>query len=95
MSGGPSNNSFKGFESQPSTSAPRCGDTWTTDPGTSSNPPATIPTYLGVIVSSSITKSGSLITGNIPMIVIVRTDPGYAPNAGHPGTGTVVAVFCR
>ncbi|MFL6215727.1 MAG: LamG domain-containing protein [Blastocatellia bacterium] len=95
MSGGPSNNSFKGFENQSSTSAPRCGETWTTDPGNSSGPPSTIPTYMGVIVSSSITKSGSRISGSIPKIVVVRTDAGYAPNPGHAGTGTVVAVFCQ
>jgi hypothetical protein len=26
-------------------------------------------------------------------IVVVTTDPGYAPNPGHPGTGQVVATF--
>jgi len=95
MSGGPSNNSFKGWENQNSTNPPRCGGTWTTDPGTSSVPPATLPSYMGVIVSSAISKSGSNITGNIPKIVIVRTDVGYDSNAGHAGTGTVVAVFCQ
>ncbi|HEY9233202.1 MAG TPA: hypothetical protein VIS78_13695, partial [Blastocatellia bacterium] len=65
-----------------------------TDPGNSSEPPATIPTYMGVIVSSSITKSGSNISGAIPKVVIVRTDAGYDSNPGHAGTGTVVAVFC-
>jgi hypothetical protein len=40
------------------------------------------------------TKSGPTIAGNIPQIAIVLTDPGYEPNPGHEGTGTVVAVFC-
>jgi hypothetical protein len=50
---------------------------------------------MAIIVSSSINKSGSTISGNIPKIVIVRTNAGYAGNPGHAGTGTVVAVFCQ
>jgi hypothetical protein len=50
---------------------------------------------MAVIVSSTIAKSGSNIMGNIPEIVIVQTAPGYAPDPGHPGTGTVVAVLCH
>jgi hypothetical protein len=50
---------------------------------------------MGVVVSSAINKSGSTISGNVPKIVVVKTNPGYAPNPGHPGTGTVVAVYCH
>ena len=28
------------------------------------------------------------------MLVVIQTDPGYQPNPGHAGTGTVVAVTC-
>jgi hypothetical protein len=49
---------------------------------------------MAVVVSSQVTGSGSIITGNISKIVIVKTDPGYAPNVGHAGTGTVVATVC-
>ena len=49
---------------------------------------------MAVIASSSITKSGATISGNVPKIVIVKTNPGYEPSPGHAGTGTVVAVFC-
>jgi len=48
-----------------------------------------------VIVSSLITKSGSIESGNIPMMVTIHTDPGYSPNPGHEGTGTVTAVVCQ
>jgi hypothetical protein len=24
----------------------------------------------------------------------VQTNPGYGPNPGHPGTGTIVATLC-
>jgi hypothetical protein len=44
--------------------------------------------------SSSILKNGSVIWGNIISIVVVVTDPGYAPNPGHPGTGTIIATYC-
>jgi hypothetical protein len=49
---------------------------------------------MAVIVTSSVDKSGSTISGNNVHIVIVKTDPGYAANPGHAGTGTVVAVIC-
>jgi hypothetical protein len=49
---------------------------------------------MGVIVSSSISKLGPNISGDVKQIIVVTTDPGYADNPGHPGTGTVVATFC-
>jgi CSLREA domain-containing protein len=92
LSGGTAPSSFKGFVD--GATLPACGFNWTTDPGSSSHPPATIPAYMAVIVSSSITQSGSLVSGNAVHVVIVKTKPGYAPDPGHPGTGTVVAVIC-
>jgi len=92
MSGGPGPNAFKGFESGNSTAA--CGGTWTSQPGNNSNPPATIPQFMAVLVSSSVQKNGSVITGNIKKIVVVKTNSGYGPSPGHWGTGQVVAVLC-
>jgi len=93
LSGGSAPNSFKGFANTPVT-APTCGGSWSSDPGNSSGPPSSVPSYMEVIVSSNITKSGSTISGNIVEIVIVKTDPGYASDPGHAGTGTVVGVVC-
>jgi hypothetical protein len=93
LSGGSAPASFKGFED--STKPPTCGTGWTTDPGNSTPPPSgPLPSYMGVIVANSITQSGSTISGNTPHIVVVTTNPGYAPNPGHAGTGTVVAQVC-
>jgi hypothetical protein len=36
-------------------------------------------------------QSGSTISGDTVHIVVVQTKPGYQPDPGHPGTGTVVA----
>jgi len=94
LSGGAAPSSFNGFANRTSSSPPNCGGSWTTDPGNSSNPPSTIPEYIGVFVTSSITKSSSTISGNIRQMVIVKTNPGYDDNPGHAGTGTVVAVIC-
>jgi hypothetical protein len=95
LSGGAAPSSFKGFANQTSTSPATCGGTWATGPGNSSGPPSSIPAYMAVIVSSSITKSGSTIAGNVSQIVIVKTNPGYGSDPGHAGTGTVVAVWCH
>jgi hypothetical protein len=92
-SGGPAPASFKGFEDQPS--RPACAQNWTTDPGNSTPPPSgPLPAYMAVIVSSSISQSGSTISGDTPSVVVVKTDAGYAPDPGHPGTGVVIAKIC-
>jgi hypothetical protein len=93
LSGGPAPASFKGFALNPTT--PSCGVSWSTAPGNSPPPPAgPLPKYMAVIVTSSAAKSGATISGNTPHIVIVKTDPGYAPGPGHAGTGTVVSQVC-
>ena len=85
--------SFKGFASDPK--APTCGARWTADPGNSTPPPSgPLPTYMGVIVTGSVIKTGSGISGNTVHIVVVKVNPGYSSNPGHTGTGTVVAVVC-
>jgi hypothetical protein len=83
--------SFKGFADSASALALNLGSSWTTRPGNSSKPPRSVPDYMAVIVSSGIQKSGSAIGGDIVKGVVVKTDPGYDDNPGHPGTGTVVA----
>lgn len=83
---------FKGFAEAAVT---QCGATWTTRPGNSTPPPAgPLPAYMAVIVSSSIGKAGSTISGDVVRIVVVKTAPGYAADPGHAGTGTVVATVC-
>ena len=49
---------------------------------------------MAVYVSSSISKAGKSISGNIQQIVVVRTNPGYAADPRHAGTGTVLATVC-
>jgi PKD repeat protein len=91
--------SFKGFAENvttlPSTSpANVCGASFTTSPGNSPPPTSGVPSYMGVLVASKTTKSGSTIGGVWGKVVVVQTNPGYAPNPGHAGTGTIVATFC-
>jgi hypothetical protein len=95
LSGGTAPASFKGFANCTNPNPPTCGGTWQSDPGNSSHPPATVPADMTVIVSSLITKSGPIESGDIPMMVTIHTDPGYGPNPGHEGTGTVTSVVCQ
>jgi len=92
LSGGSVPNAFKGFASA---SPQSCGGAWTSSVGDSSGPPANVPSYMGVIASSSISRSGSSISGDVPMIIVVKTNPGYGPSPGQAGNGTVVAVLCH
>jgi len=94
LSGGPAPASFKGFAASLSSTPPTCGGTWSTSPANSASPPNAVPSYMGVVVSSSITQSDSTISGNIPSVIVIQTMSGYAPDPGHPGTGTVVGVVC-
>lgn len=92
LSGGPAPNAMKGFAD----SAPQsCGGSWTANPPANSGvPPPSVPSYMGAIASSRIIQSGSTISGDVPIIVVIKTNPGYGPSPGQPGTGTVVATFC-
>ena len=83
---------LKGFAN--SVAIPACGSTWTTSPGNSPPPPATVPAFMTVIISSNVTKTGSIISGNVQKVLIVQTQPGYGPAPGHTGYGRVVAVVC-
>jgi hypothetical protein len=94
LSGGVAPAAFKGFADSPST-PPACGTAWSTGPGNSSAPPASpLPAFIAVIVASHAEKSGPSISGDTTKVVVVKTNAGYAPNPGHAGTGTVVAVIC-
>jgi hypothetical protein len=93
-SGGSVPNSFKGFASSTNPNPADCGGTWTGSTGNSGGPPNSVPQFITVIAASSIRQLGSTINGDIAMLVVVQTDPGYRPNPGHAGTGTVVSISC-
>jgi hypothetical protein len=98
LSGGFAPPPFKGFVANvalPTSTPPAaCAGPWTTRPGNSSSEPGSVPSYMGVLVTSAVTKSGRTIAGDTTHIVVVETEPGYAPNPGHHGTGTIVATYC-
>ena len=94
VTGGAAPPSFKGFADSTSSKPPTCGGTWTTAPGNSASPVDAVPAYMGTAVTTAVTKNGSTVAGNITKIVVVITAPGYAPNPGHPGTGSIIATYC-
>jgi hypothetical protein len=99
LSGGIAPSAFKGFVATVtlpnSTPATICSGTWSTPGGNSAIPPATVPSYMGVIVTSKMKKApGNTVVGNYAEIVVVKTNPGYAPGPHNAGTGTIVATFC-
>jgi len=87
---------FAGFEDNAAGVPPACGpgQQWTTDPGNSTPPPPSVPTVMGVIVSSQVVQNGSVISGDIKELVVVENDPGYQPDPGHQGTGKILAIVC-
>jgi hypothetical protein len=95
LTGGLAPTSFKGFAADLTpASPPACGGTFVTRTGNSPPPVGSIPSYMGVLVSTSVKATGSTISGNITKIVVIKTDPGYSPSPGHPGTGTYVGTYC-
>lgn len=101
LSGGIAPDAFKGFAGTvttlpTTTPANNCGTTFLTRSGNSTPPTADVPTYMGVIVGSSVTKGQQgNISGAWGQIVVVKTNPGYSPATGHRGTGEIVATFCK
>lgn len=83
--------SFKGYTSP---GDGFCGGAWTARPGNSGHPPATIPEFIAVIVTSKVVKSGSNISGDIKRVVLVRQDGSYDPAAGKAGSGAVTGIIC-
>jgi hypothetical protein len=96
LTGGAAPASFKGFAGTITLPTPSasCGSSWTTTGGNSPPPVAGVPAYMGVVVSSGVAKSGSTISGNSTHIVVVKVDPGYAPDPSSHGVGTIVATYC-
>jgi Arylsulfotransferase (ASST) len=93
LSGGRAPDSFNGFWQ--TSAVPTCGGNGDVETKNSATPVAgPLPEYMGVIVNQSIKQSGSANSGRLVHIVIVRSNPGYQPDAGHAGTGTVVAQVC-
>ena len=94
LSGGTAPSAFKGFEDggQPATCG--AGVSWTTDPGNSAPPPAGVPGLMLVIVSSHVSQQGSILSGDVAHLVVVRTNPDYSSDPGHFGTGTVLGQVC-
>ncbi|HEY5838462.1 MAG TPA: right-handed parallel beta-helix repeat-containing protein [Pyrinomonadaceae bacterium] len=95
LTGGKAPAAFKGHAPSTTPAVPSCGGRWQTNTGNNSGRPPNVPAYIIVMVASRITQLGSTISGNVPGMVVVQTDPGYDTNPGHPGTGTVVAVVCQ
>jgi hypothetical protein len=92
LSGGPAPAAFKGFANEVTGS---CGGSWTTDPGNSSDPPeGPLPPVIEALSTSTVTKEGRVISGDITSVVLIATNLGYGPSPGHAGTGTVVRVVC-
>jgi uncharacterized repeat protein (TIGR01451 family) len=98
LSGGTAPSSFKGFAdtvSLPTSTPPAtCGGNWKSLPGNSPPPSSGVPSYMGVLVTGTVTKSGNIVAGNTTHIVVVKVNPGYSPNPANHGTGQIVAVFC-
>jgi hypothetical protein len=96
------NNTFSGVVNAPASmksyleNAPQlaCGINWTTDPGNSGHPPATVPVNMVVVVSSQEWKSGSNELGNVVHLVVVSVQPGYAGDPGHAGWGNIIGTIC-
>jgi PKD repeat protein len=80
LSGGSAPAGFKGFV-QPA------GTGWTAAPGLDHVPTA-VPAWMGVIVTTAVTKDGAVITGDATKLVVVHVDT-YDP--ALVGQGTVVA----
>src|SRR5579875_3651126 len=94
LSGG-APDAFKGFaDVVHPTSAGSCTGTFVARPGDSAAPPAQVSGDITVLVVTGVTQSGNTISGTYSDMVTVEVEPGYGPNPGHPGIGTVIGPAC-
>jgi hypothetical protein len=73
-----------------------CQGPFTTLSGNSSKPPAPpLPPLMLALITDSVSKDGSTVSGSVVGLAVIATNPDYDPgnqaNPGHDGTGTVVA----
>lgn len=62
--------------------------------GGSGGPPAGVPSYMGVLVTSRVNGAGFLsYSGSFTRVVVVHVS-GYSSNPGSGGTGKIVAGYC-
>ena len=92
LSGGTAPASMMGYANNVPNLA--CGQAYTTRSGNSSMPPPSVIGTIEIIVSSEVTKSGPVISGDIAHLVIVHVTPGYGPAPGHHGWGHIVEIVC-
>ena len=65
--------------------------TFTSVKGNSAPPPdGPLPAVIDVLVTSSVTQSGSSVSGTVVGVAHVATADGYDSNPGHAGTGSVL-----
>ena len=82
--------SFKGWAESVS------GRTWQSPPADAApRPPATLPSYIGVMVTTDVRMKGSRAYGDVYDLVVLRVDDpgGYRPDPGHPTTGIMKALI--
>ena len=80
LSGGTAPTAGKGFAnnvtSRPRPRRPPAAATGRQPAATARPPTSGVPSYMGTLVTSKVTKNGSTITGNTMHIVVVKTKPG-------------------
>ncbi|MFP2931628.1 CARDB domain-containing protein, partial [Pyxidicoccus sp. 3LG] len=58
--------------------------------GGQSNPPQTLPDYIGVLITDATDKERGAVYGNVVALGVVKVEPGYAPVPGKPGWGSLL-----
>ena len=48
---------------------------WSTTPGNSAHPPATVPSYMAAIVTSGVARNGAQLTGDTAEVVVIKPTP--------------------
>ena len=75
------------------TSAPPLDDSCWHSKGGNISPPESLPQYIQVIVSTSMSKLQGTVFGNTAATAVVRVEPGYASHRNYPGYGQIVDVI--
>jgi hypothetical protein len=97
MSGGNgASSAFKGFVETTNPVTPTCGSTFSSGGGASTNPPASLPPRVAVIITTQVTVNGSIkAQGTIKAIVLVDVSAAGSYNNSVGGSGKIVGIVCK
>jgi hypothetical protein len=81
---------FRGLAAHLASDPAQPGSTWSASPADEASPPSSVPSYMAVLITSRVDRSGAQISGDVTRLAVIQTNPGYSRTETR-ATGRLVA----